>query len=103
MIKISNDEQISEYVNKIRKRGVNTLKVFENSIDFMTAIRTPIGQQLLKDIIHIHNEYFERMIAEDTKEWEKGVYRELTRIIGTWSERVAVYAKGVEQYENETK
>jgi len=95
---ILDDEKIVDYVSKVRGRNFNALKVFEGSLDFVMAIRTDVGKQLLKDLVTLHSEYFDRMTAEDTKDWEKGVYRELTKILGTWSNRIAIYEKNVDQY-----
>jgi hypothetical protein len=98
MIKVSDDDRINEYVEKLRHKGYNTVKVFENSLDFVMALRTDVGKQLLKDLVAIHSEYFDRMIAEDTKDWEKGVYRELTRILTNWTTRISNYEKGLDDY-----
>jgi hypothetical protein len=97
MIRIADEDKVNEYVEKLRRKGYNTLKVFENSVDFVTAIRTDVGKQLLKDLVSIHSDYFDRILAEDTKDWEKGVYRELTKILGTWSNRIATYERSLEE------
>jgi hypothetical protein len=95
---VTENEKINNYLLKLRKRNSQTLRVFENSLDFVNALKTETGNILLKDLIDAHSEYFNRICAEDTKEWEKGVYRELTKILRLWCERIGTVERAKEEY-----
>jgi len=93
-------KDIQTYLERIKKRSAHSLQVFENNLDFVLAIKTPIGQMLLKDLVDRHEIQFNKIASLDATYADKQTYLYLKGMIETWVARIASYENNVSDYKS---
>jgi len=82
------------------RNAARVMSMLGKKLPFVEAIKSEIGQELLKDAIAkleiLLGKGFENTATDD----EKAEYRVLKSIIETWSKRIALYTKGVKKLRN---
>uniref|UniRef100_A0A6M3J4R5 Uncharacterized protein n=1 Tax=viral metagenome TaxID=1070528 RepID=A0A6M3J4R5_9ZZZZ len=93
-------KDVESYLERIRKRGAHTLQVFESNLDFILAIKSPVGQVLLRDLIERHEIQFSRIASLEATGVDKQVYLYMKGMLEAWVTRIASYEKNVKDFES---
>lgn len=93
-------KEIESYLERIKKRGAHTLQVFENNVDFVLAVKSPVGQILLKDLIERHENQFGRIASLEATDADKQTYIYLKGMIDLWVKRLADYERNVNEFKS---
>jgi len=93
-------KEIESYLERIKKRGAHTLQVFENNVDFVLAVNSPIGQILLRDLIERHENQFNRIASLEATDADKQTYGYLKGMIEIWVKRLAAYENNVNEFKS---
>lgn len=93
-------KDVESYLERVRKRGAHTLQVFEGNLDFILAIKSPVGKVLLRDLIGRHEEQFNRIASLEATDTDKQTYLYLKEMIETWVIRIASYEKNVTDFKS---
>jgi hypothetical protein len=91
-------KDVESYLERVRKRGAHSLQVFENNLDFVLAVKSQIGQMLLRDLIERHEAQFNRIASLEATDADKQTYLYLKGMIEIWVSRLASYEKNVDDY-----
>lgn len=81
------------------KRGADTIRVLGNMTPFINALKSNIGQEILKDDISRHDELLVKVYNETITPVELGEFRYLKARLIKVSERVSNYIKLSEEVE----
>ena len=84
-----------------RKGGSRTLSVLGHFQPFVDAINSPIGKELLKDAMDLHDSLLNKVADLDATPQETMEYRAVRKIIYAWSERIARYEKSLAELTDE--
>ena len=88
-------EQLADYLKRKGRAGSQTLSVLGKSQPFMEAIKSEIGQQLLKDAVGLHESLLFKVADLTATPEETMEYRAVRKIILKWSDRIALYEKNM--------
>jgi len=98
MIKPTDQERIEEYLERLRKRGANTLQMFESNIDFILAIKSDIGKEILRDLVDRHEHLFKRVASLEVTDAEKQTFLYIHEMLSLWSRKIADYQRRVKEF-----
>jgi len=88
---------VTDFLKKRGTYGANLLSVLGKQKQFVDALNTEIGKELLKDAMALMEDRLTRIIEEKSTEAERAEYRALNKIISAWSARLSSYYKGLDQ------
>lgn len=80
---------VIDYIEKMRKKDAHTRQVFEKNLDFIIAIKTEIGKELLSDLIDRHEHIFMRIASLKATDAEQETYLYINGMLRKWSSRIA--------------
>lgn len=98
-------EQIHAYVARVGgKRASTTFSLLGKNQQFVKALQTPLGQELLRDI-QTNIEYLTRKVVldDDAKSEDKMLLRAYIRIGEDWSERINKLEKSLSEITGSAK
>lgn len=95
--------QVMEYLSKMGERGAKTLKILGKMQDFITAVNTPIGKELMDDLITEHEMLLLRIARFEATEEDKADYKAVSRLLGTWASKIAKYENKLKEIIKERK
>ena len=93
-------KDIESYLDRLRKRGSHTIQVFENNVDFVLALKSTVGQILLRDLIERHENQFNRIASLEATDADKQTYSYLKGMLEIWVSRLAAYEKNVNEFKS---
>lgn len=82
---------IEAFLKKEGKHGERVLATLGKNSQFLNAISTPLGQELLKDSVARLEVLLEKIVNEQAEPKELAEYRVLRDLIYTWAERITKY------------
>ena len=93
-----------EDIKRLRQtaRGTKTLESLVSDITFLDVFNTPIGKELLKDLLLQHDELL-TIICDPEQEatiGQKAEYKIIRVIIKKWASRINNYLKSVSEIQN---
>lgn len=94
---------IIEYIDRITKKGAHTRQVFEKNLDFVIAMKTDIGRELLSDLIERHEHIFNRIASLQATDSEKETYLYINGMLRKWCYRIADYERKVVEIKDEIR
>lgn len=94
---------VIDYIEKMRKKDAHTSQVFEKNLDFIIAIKTEIGKELLEDLIARHEHIFQRIASVKATDAEKETYLYINGMLRKWSSRIADYERQIENIKDVIK
>ncbi len=80
--------KIESFLRKTGKRGAAVISVLGKNEQFINAISTPLGEELLRDVIVIMEEKLELIYNEKASTEDKADFRALKRISERWVGRI---------------
>lgn len=89
--------EMEEFLKKGGKRAAQVLSILGKQQQFLKALSTPIGQELLRDILEMMEERLEKIVKEDADEGIRAEYRVLRTLAGKWRDRVNSYYDGLKK------
>ena len=92
---MSSDE-VREFVRTFGKRAEKTLSTLGKDLNFITAINTPVGEELLKDLVSEYHRLLDRVASLDCSDDEKARYKVVRDLIARWSQKIAEYENRVD-------
>jgi hypothetical protein len=94
-------DDLEKYVARHGSRNATrVMSMLGKKLPFVEAIKSEIGQELLKDAIAKLEILLEKGFENTATDDEKAEYRVLKSIVETWSKRIALYTKGVKKLKN---
>jgi hypothetical protein len=103
VVKNALPQNVVDYIDRIRKKDVHTRQVFEKNLDFIIAIKTEIGKELLEDLIARHEHIFQRIASVKATDAEKETYLYINGMLRKWSSRIADYERQIENIKDVIK
>lgn len=86
-----NIERIESLLARTGMRGAKLLTILGKQSQFMRAIESEVGQQLLRDALSISESLLDKIVHEEATEGERAEYRALKKILLTWAARINGY------------
>ncbi len=74
-------------------RGAQTKELFYKNIDFVEAMSTKIGEEILNDAINIHEELLNKIANLSATQEESMEYAAVHKIIKKWATKIAFHNK----------
>jgi hypothetical protein len=87
--------EIDDFLKKARKRGERTLSLLGKYQEFIKALSTPIGNELLSDLITKHEILLDKISNLNATDEEKMMYKVVRELILVWSTRIANFNEAV--------
>lgn len=99
MIRVNNPSlsEIRDYLDRNRKKGSQTLSLLGKDVAFIQAIQSPIGHELLKDLVGRHETLLEKVGGLSASDEEKLEFKVVKRLIQEWTERITRYEKSLDE------
>ena len=99
-----NPDQILEYVKTHRKQGIASLDILRKGLHFLDAWNTPVGWELLCDLVKRHSELLEIVAGvEETSQLVRIEYKILTELIHKWAAKIAKYESTLREVNGKTE
>lgn len=92
---ISSDK-IEDFLQKGGKRAVRILSILGKNLQFKNAIETPLGQELLIDLMELMEVRLEKIVNLKATEKDKSEYTAYRELTDKWVEKINAYKKGVD-------
>ena len=94
------DENLRNYLSKFGKRGEKTLSVLGKEIDFINAINSEVGYELLKDLTERHEALLTKIDTIQSTDEDKMEYKVTRTLLLNWSARINSYNKKIDEIRN---
>lgn len=91
-----NENVVDNFRRNWRKKADDLLTVLGKQEQFLNALESPIGVELLKDTILLTGELLEKIVSEKETNIERADYRAYTRILDKWEDRINSYYKNLD-------
>ena len=88
-------EQIERFQMRHRVRAPIVLSALGQNHDFMAAIESDVGQELLKDLIIMMEEKAQKIANETANDLDRADYRAFKRLSIQWMERINNYNRNI--------
>jgi hypothetical protein len=85
------NQQIMRYVEKMGERGKKTLSILGKKQDFIVAINTKIGEELMGDLIEMHESLLVKIATLSATDEDKADYKAVGKLLGIFASKVADY------------
>ncbi len=95
-----NNEHIAAFLKKGGQKAARILSILGKQKQFYNTIMTPIGQELLREVLFLMEEKLDLIINEKSSEADRAEYRVLKKIALSWSEKISGYLKNIETIKN---
>lgn len=86
-----NQGKVNKFLERTGRRGATILSILGKNAQFIKAISTPLGEELLRDMIVMMEEKLELIYNEKASEDDKADFRSLKRISNIWISRINKY------------
>jgi hypothetical protein len=94
-------EEVDSYLAKMRKRGERTLSLLGQNQEFITAMNTSVGREILSDLIREHEFLLDRIASLDATEEEKMQYKVVRKMLLVWSGKIAAFENRIKEIKKE--
>ena len=91
------DDKLRKYLEKFGKRGEMTLSVLGKDIDFIEALNSEIGHELLKDLAERHERLLNVISEIKATDEEKIEYLVVRRMLSEWGSKISNYNKKIDE------
>ena len=85
--------QIMKYIEVMGDRGKKTLSILGRKQDFITAVNTKIGQELMSDLISMHEILLNKVADLNATSEDKADYKAVSKLISLWATKIADYER----------
>ena len=86
---------IERFVARTGKKAERILNILGKNEQFLNAISSPLGQELLTDSVERMELLLEKIIDEKADDKDRADFRALRAIATRWAERINVYQKAL--------
>jgi hypothetical protein len=83
--------QVMEYLSKMGERGHKTLIILGKMQDYITAVNSKIGQELMSELITEHERLLIKVASLEATDEDKAYYKAVSRLLGVWATKIATY------------
>jgi hypothetical protein len=90
-------EEVDNYLTKMRKRGERTISLLGQYNDFIVAMNTSVGRELLSDLVREHEGLLDKISGLDATDEDKMQYKVVRRMLLTWSGKIAAFENKVQE------
>jgi hypothetical protein len=94
-------DQARQYLLRAGKRGQASLELLGKVSGFKDALETPIGKELLEDLVTLHRESLEKISELGANDEDKVIHKVATMILRRWSSKIEVYMAKRNEVETE--
>ena len=84
-------DKIKFYLNRRSEKGARTLSVLGKKREFIVALNTTVGQELMASMIDKHEELLVKIATFSASEEDKANYRAIGWVLGIFAEKIAQY------------
>ena len=92
--------EIERFIAKDRGKAKRILSVLGKNQQFLNAVKSPIGQELLNDGIERMELLLEKIVNEEADEKEKAEFRCYREITTVWADKIFQHQKAIEEIKN---
>jgi len=85
--------EIQLYIKKLGERGSKSLRLLGEKQDFVTAFNSKIGQELLGEVIQMHELLFNKVASTHATDEDRIEYQVVGRLLGLWATKIAEYER----------
>jgi len=82
---------LDEFLRQHGRRGAKILSLLGKMQPFHDAIKSELGQELLKDITAQYDALIDDIVKVDCPQEKRIEFQVVSRLIEKWSERIATY------------
>lgn len=90
-------EEVRAYASQHGKPGSRVIANMVKNADFVQAINTKVGQELLKDIMILLDDKLDMIINEKAEAEDRAEFRVLKKLTIAWTKRINIYTDAVEK------
>lgn len=94
-------EEVDGYLAKMRRRGERTLSLLGQYQDFISAMNTTVGRELLADLVREHEGLLDKISNLNATDEEKMQYQVVRRILLAWSGKIAAFENKIQEIKKE--
>jgi len=87
------NRQIELYVSKLQERGEKTLRILGKKQEFIDAVNSKIGRELLGELIDKHEDLFKKIASTESTVNDKIEFQVVGAILASWAGKIAKYDK----------
>jgi hypothetical protein len=95
------NKEVMEYIAKMGKHGGKTLSILGKSQDFINAVNSQVGKQLLEDLILQHEALLIKIARFDATDEDKADFKAVGRMLLVWTEKIVAYESKLRQLKRE--
>ena len=85
--------KIDEYIKIMGDRGRKTIKMLGQKQDFITAFNSKLGNELLEELIEMHELMFKKIATLDATPTDKIKFQVVGQLLASWATKVADYER----------
>jgi len=89
--------ELERFISRDKGKAKRILSVLAKNQQFLNAIKSPVGQELLTEAIHRMESLLEKIVNEDSNEKDRAEYRCLRDITTQWAEKISNHQKAIEE------
>jgi len=97
MIPYPTREEVDSFLGKMRKRGERTLSLLGQYNEFIVAMNTTVGRELLSDLVREHEGLLDKISGLEATEEEKMQYKVVRRMLLAWSGKIAAFENKIQE------
>ena len=88
---------LAKFLATTKKRGAMTLSILGEKSKFIDAVNTDIGQQLLGDLVEMHETLLKKISNNGASDYDRSEYKIVKEMLVRWSERIENYNRRLEE------
>ena len=92
--------ELERFIANNRDKAKTILSVLGKNRQFLNAVQSPIGQELLNDGIQRMQVLLEKIVNEDADEKDKAEFRCYREITTSWADKIFQHQKAIEEIKN---
>ena len=100
-MELEHSELIRKLYNRSAKRGAMMLEVVAKQYRFIEIILSPVGKELLADLIEMHDDLLAKIYSDTATELDKAEFRVVKVLIQRWINKINAYQEGMKAIEKE--
>ena len=93
-------EKLRGFLDRNGKAGARVLSILGKTQSFCNAIQTPIGQEILGEVVNRLEHLLEKIIAEKSTPEDRAEYRVLKSLSMKWAEKINKHQIALEKLQN---
>ena len=90
-------EEVDRYLIKMKRRGERTLSLLGKHQEFIVAMNTDVGKEILSDLVREHELLLDKIASLGVTDEEKMQYVIVRKMLLLWSEKIAAFENRIKE------